>query len=153
MIYTELSNLAAYQGLSKNLDGMIDYLKRHPLEELALGKNVVDGDAAFINRFDYHTVPEDKIFYEAHLEYADVHLVLSGEEYIRVSDTETMTEFERDEATDFVGYRGDAQAVCAMKPGKVLIVFPGEAHAVKVQYKGECLVCKAVGKVRLPLQE
>ena len=150
MIYTEISALRNYRGISTHLDTAIDYLLSHSLEELAQGRNEVDGENVYINRFDYQTVDEAAAFYEAHLHYADIHLLLSGSESIKVAEIDTLQEFERDESTDYVGYHGAAQAVFAMNPAKVLIVFPREAHMVKLHAAGKAnQVQKAVCKVNM----
>ncbi|MEG0910952.1 MAG: YhcH/YjgK/YiaL family protein [Ruthenibacterium sp.] len=149
MIYIELSELAQYHGFSANLDTALRYLESHDFAALTKGRNEVDGDNVYINRFDYTTMPEQDAFYEAHEYYADIHVLLSGEEKILVANAATLTETDRDAATDFIGYEGDAEAVFNMQPQKILIVFPNEAHKVKVQLHEACAVQKAVMKVKI----
>ncbi len=149
MIYARIDDLSRYKGVSRFLDMTIDFIQKTDLRMLKQGRNEVDGDNVYITRFDYETMPEEKTFYEAHTLYIDVHLLLSGEEYIAVSDTGAMKETERDDTADFIGYAGSAQARFEMDSSKVLIVFPGEAHAVKIQRIRPCLVEKAVCKVKV----
>ncbi|MEG1549136.1 MAG: YhcH/YjgK/YiaL family protein [Ruthenibacterium sp.] len=149
MIYIERTEIAQYYGISKNLDIALRYLQAHDFKTLMQGRNEVDGDAVYINRFDYTTMPEKDAFYEAHEQYADIHVLLSGEEKILVANTETLTETGRDAASDFIGYKGDAEAVFNMQPQKILIVFPNEAHMVKVQLHAASAVQKAVMKVKI----
>lgn len=80
MIYTDLNNLERYLGMGKHLDTAIHYIKEHSLNDLKKGRNEVDGDFAFINCFEYETLPEEKTAFEAHEKYADIHMVISGEE-------------------------------------------------------------------------
>lgn len=149
MIATQRTELAQYAGISKNLDTALHYLQTCNFETLTQGRNEVDGENVYVNRFDYTTMPEDEAFYEAHTQYADIHVLLSGEEKILVANTETLTETGRDDATDFIGYQGEAEAVFKMNAQKILIVFPKEAHMVKVQLHAPCAVQKAVMKVKI----
>ena len=100
MIYTNLNNLERYLGMRKHLDTAIHYIKEHSLNDLKKGCNEVDGDFAFINCFEYETLPEEKTFFEAHEKYADIHMVISGEEKMGVSDMSLMTVTAKDEETE-----------------------------------------------------
>ena len=148
MIYTNLEQLERYLGISEALDTAIRYLKKADLTTLVKGRNEVDGDNVFINRFDYNTLPEGDAMWEGHAQYADIHVVLSGEEKIGVTDAARLTATIRDEASDFIGYEGDVETWFTMRPGDILVVYPEDVHMVKVQLKGESHVEKAVFKVR-----
>ena len=148
MIYTNLEQLERSLGISEALDTAIRYLKKADLTTLVKGRNEVDGDNVFINRFDYNTLPEGDAMWEGHAQYADIHVVLSGEEKIGVTDAARLTATIRDEASDFIGYEGDVETWFTMRPGDILVVYPEDVHMVKVQLKGESHVEKAVFKVR-----
>ena len=64
MIYTDLNNLERYLGMRKHLDTAIHYIKEHSLNDLKKGCNEVDGDFAFINCFEYETLPEETELYD-----------------------------------------------------------------------------------------
>ena len=98
MIFCKKKDLSRYLGLGKHLDTAIRYLINHDLSELKMGKNVIDGDAVFINRFEYDTVSSP--ITEGHLRYMDIHLVLDGEETVSTADVSTLTEIERKETED-----------------------------------------------------
>lgn len=147
MIYTDMKNLEHYKGIGKHLDTAIDYLRNHDLSELTPGRNEVDGDFVFINRFAYDTMAEEKAAFEAHERYADIHLAVSGEEYIGVSDMSLMTVTAVDKETDSVGCDGIVENRVVMKPGKVLIVLPEDAHKVKIAIDDSVHMEKAVVKV------
>ena len=149
MIYTDFSDLSRYYGISQNLDTALRFLQQSDLKALQLGRNDVDGEKVYINCFEYETLPWEKTFFEAHEEYADIHFLISGEENIGISAPEVLRETERDPKTDFIGYKGEVETLCKMTPEKVLIVFPGEAHMVKVQRCGPVAVQKAVVKVKI----
>lgn len=148
MIFCKKKDLSRYLGLGKHLDTAIRYLIDHDLSELKMGKNVIDGDAVFINRFEYDTVSSP--ITEGHLRYIDIHLVLDGEETVSTADVSTLTEIERKETEDYIGFSGDFQSNNILKPGDVLIVFPEDAHSPKRMIgKSSCHVQKAVVKVLL----
>lgn len=149
MIYADMKNLARYCGMGKNMDTAIRYLKEHSLEDLAPGRNEVDGDKVFINRFGYETMDEADAEFEAHEYHADIHLVLSGEELIGINDLGNMQITGIDKETDSILCTGEAQNRLFMKPGKVLIVFPEDAHKVKIKTDSRVHVEKAVVKVLL----
>ena len=60
MIYTNYQQMERYLGVSDALDTAIRYLKTADLSQLQFGRNDVDGDNVYINRFDYDTLPLDK---------------------------------------------------------------------------------------------
>lgn len=149
MIYTDLDTATRYQGIHKNLDKVLNSLTMQYLLELPPGKTELAGDNVFINRMDYETIHEQDGFYEAHIQYIDVHILLQGTEQIFVSQTTSLTEVKRVEEEDFIELEGNAELMCRMKPGSVLIAFPEDAHMVKIMDQCAGHVEKAVVKVRL----
>ena len=147
MIYCAKQALERYRGLHPNLDRAIDELAIRNLAQLPMGQTAVDEDRVFFNRFDYITGDCAQALFETHLRYADIHLLLSGEEEIAVAHAQAHMEAERDETRDYIGTRGERECNCVMQPHKALIVFPGEAHR-SGQMRGEpCAVQKVVCKV------
>lgn len=149
MIYCEKEQLSRYLGMDAALDTALRRAAGMDGHTLAMGRNEVDGDSVFINRFDYRTMPEDGLLYESHAVYADIHLLLSGEEDILVAPEHALDEKERDEHADYIGLQGPWEARFHMAPGKALIVFPREAHKVKCQIKEAGAVQKIVFKVKM----
>ena len=149
MIYTNFHQMSRYERLSPNLDTALRFLASADLTKLEMGRNEVDGDNVFINRFDYTTMPEEQAALEGHKYYADIHVVLEGEERIGVTDAAALTAGDYDEAGDFIPYEGPVDAWVTMRPGDILIVYPEDVHMVKVQRNGPCPVKKAVFKVKV----
>ncbi len=146
MILCKKKDLGRYLGLGAHLDTAIRYLMTHDLSKLAFGKTSIDADAVFINRFEYDTVSEP--ITEGHLRYIDIHVVLEGEEAVAVADASTLTEIERNEETDYIGFTGAFQSMNTLRPEDVLIVFPEDAHSPKrISGASSCHVQKAVFKV------
>ena len=132
MIYTKKKNLSRYLGQSKSLDAAIRAILHSDPEQLSMGRNDIDGDNAFVNRFDYDTVPQEQALWEGHIAYGDVHVLLGGHEKIGVSNVEHLTESVRKEQEDFVGFQGPVETWFTMTPEDVLIVYPEDIHMVKV---------------------
>lgn len=146
MIFCKQKDLNRYLGVAHHLDTAIRFLLETDLNTLQMGKNMIDGDAVYVNRFDYDTV-EDPIT-EGHLRYIDVHVVLEGEETVGVADTSELTEIYRNEAADDLHFTGVFQSLNTLRPDDVLIVFPEDAHSPKrISAGGPSHVKKAVFKV------
>lgn len=148
MIYTKRDRLGRYKGISRELDTAIEFLKNADLSALQMGRNDVDGDLVYINRFNYTTMPEAVASWEGHKLYADIHVVLEGEERIGVTDAASLKAGKYDEAGDFIPYEGPVDSWVTMRPGDILVVFPEDVHMVKVQLNGASEVKKAVFKVK-----
>ena len=111
------------------------------------------GGDVYVTRFTYETVPEEESFFEAHRNYLDIHIMLSGSEGVEIAPPADLTEFDRVEANDFYAYRGQGQYKLVLSPGDFLVVFPNDAHRIKMQVSGPETVSKAVFKVRIKESE
>lgn len=149
MIYTDLKHLKRYLGLNPNLDTAITYLEENGIEALAPGRNEVDGDNVYINRFNYTTIAEETAAFEAHEVYADIHMMAEGRELIGVTPVTALKITGTDREADYVECGGPVEIMVPMEPGKVLVVFPEDAHMVKIQAGEPANVQKAVVKVRM----
>lgn len=147
MIYGILSDIGAYKGRSANLDTAIEYIKSCDLRSLIDGRNEIDGDNVYLNCFGYKTMKEDECFFEAHRRYLDVHIVLTGNELIGVSDTASLEKTDENDETDYVGYKGKVKCYYKMNTSKFLIAYPEDAHMVKLMDREQSYVKKAVIKV------
>ena len=149
MIYTKRKNLDRYLGLSSSLDTAIRYLQTADLTKLSKGRNEIDGDQAFVNRFDYQTMPQEQAIWEGHIQYGDIHVLLSGHEKIGVTNVEMLTETVRKPEEDFVGFEGEVCSWFPMTTEDILIVYPEDVHMVKVIDGESTLVEKACFKFKV----
>ena len=150
MIYGKLKDIQKYKGIHQNVDTAIDWImQQSDFGAVQAGRNEVAGDDVYAVGLQYTTVAAEESVYEAHLAYADIHIMASGTEEIHVSDISILTETERNEATDFVGYAGECESLCVMKPGDFLLVFPEDAHRVKVKHGEPEEVRRIVVKVKM----
>ena len=149
MIYTKRKNLYRYLGQSQALDTAIRYLEAADLAALTKGRNEVDGDQVFINRFDYQTMTPEEAIWEDHIQYGDIHVLVSGQEKIGVTNIEALTETVRKVDEDFVGFEGDVKVWFPMTTEDILIVYPEDVHMVKVILGESTLVEKACYKFKV----
>lgn len=149
MIYTKRENLGRYLGMSSSLDSAIRHLLSADLRQLHKGRNEIDGDEAFVNRFDYQTMPREQAIWEGHEKYADIHVLLSGREKIGVANVSSLKMTQRKPEEDFVGYEGEVEVWFPMTTEDILIVFPEDVHMVKVMDGDSTLVEKACYKFKV----
>ena len=149
MIYTKRKYLERYLGISKSLDTAIRHLQSADLSRLHMGRNEIDGDRAFVNRFDYQTIPLEQAVWEGHARYGDIHVLLSGREKIGVANADALKMTVQKPDEDFIGYEGDAEVWFPMTTEHILIVYPEDAHMVKVMNGDSSLVEKACYKFKV----
>lgn len=147
MIYDRLSNVRKYLGINENLDIALNYIAEHLAdmpEEIELkGQDV----RAFFNA--YQTVPESECFFEAHEKFADIQIMRSGSERIAVSNVDALTVTKSVPENDFQALEGPEDLSIIMKPDSFLVVFPGDAHKLKIMVDKPEDVTKTVFKVKM----
>lgn len=147
MIYDRLSNVRKYLGINENLDIALNYIAEHlsdmPEEIELKGQDV----RAFFNA--YQTVPESECFFEAHEKFADIQIMRSGSERIAVSNVDVLTVTKSIPENDFQALEGPEDLSVIMKPDSFLIVFPGDAHKLKIMVDKPEDVTKTVFKVKM----
>lgn len=135
--------------MNSNLDAAIRHLLSADLSQLHEGRNDIDGDRAFVNRFGYQTVPQEQAIWEGHIEYADIHVLLSGYEKIGVANAEALKMVLQKPDEDFIGYEGGVDVWFPMTTEDILIVYPEDVHKVKVINGDSSLVEKACYKFKV----
>ena len=145
MILDKLSAANAYRGIHPRLDGILDRLNEAFLATVGPETMELEGDKLYVTRFTYETLPREETFFEAHKRYLDVHLMVQGEERVELASPGGLTLFEHQ--GDFYAYRGEAEQSLVLRPGSFLVVFPEDAHRIKIQVNGPETVSKVVFKV------
>jgi len=145
MILDKLSAANAYRGIHPRLDGVLDRLNEAFLATVGPKTMELEGDKLYVTRFTYETLPREETFFEAHKRYLDVHLMVQGEERVELASPGGLTMFEHQD--DFYAYRGEAEQSLVLRPGSFLVVFPEDAHRIKIQVNGPATVSKVVFKV------
>jgi len=143
VIIDTLDNIGRYAGLGKHYETAVRFLKEADLSALPLGKTEIDGENVFANLAD-NFLDRDEMAWEAHQRYADIQLILSGEEG-----------FGWAAQADYGLLTGDFQ-VChpqgeivpfTLHAGQFVIYLPGEPHSPGNPVKGPAFCRKMVIKV------
>lgn len=147
MIFDELTAIGRYKGLSPYLDEAITFIERTNLEELPLGKTVIQGDKVFVNVMEATTQESEKLFFETHKRYIDIQIDLEGTEKIAIG-LEALEEVEAyDDSKDFGFYQAQKSITCEMGPGKFMICMAHEPHKPGICYEEPTRIKKCVVKV------
>ena len=148
MIYAKNADALAYRGIHPNLDLALEHITPEFLASLRDNQRVeLKGDLVYCTRFTYETIPQEESFFEAHRRYLDIHIMVEGEERVDVNRPEDLKLTDAQAGNDFYAYQGESWHSTVLKPGEFLVVFPGDAHRIKVQVDGPKTVSKAVFKV------
>ena len=145
MILGKNREAAAYRGLHPRLDRALECLTDEFLASVGTETMKLEGDALYVTRFDYDTVPFEETFFESHKRYLDIHIMVKGSERVDIAHPEGLTLYEN--KGDFYGYRGDAEQSVILRPGDFLVVFPGDAHRLKIAVDQPEAVSKVVFKI------
>ncbi|MBP3673441.1 MAG: YhcH/YjgK/YiaL family protein [Oscillospiraceae bacterium] len=147
MIYDRIANAKNYLGIHDNLDLALNYIAEH-LQDMPDSVELKGSDVRGF-RSQYVTVPEEKAFFEDHNVFVDIHMMTSGQERVAVSNIDVLTAYQASVEDDYTLYHGPEDLSVVMQPGSFLIVFPGDAHKVKVAIGEPEQVSKALFKVRV----
>ena len=148
MIYAKQKDAPAYRCIHPSLDLALERITPEFLASVGSERvDIVDG--VYATRFTYETVPAEESFFEAHKKYLDIHIMVEGREGVEIAPPEALAEFDRVEANDFYAYRGEGDYKLILSPGDFLVVFPGDAHRIKMQLDGPKTVSKVVFKVKI----
>ena len=149
MIYAKHKDAPAYRGIHPNLDLALKRITPEFLASVGPERVEIKGGDVYATRFTYETVPAEESFFEAHRKYLDIHIMMEGSEGVEIAPPEVLSEFDRVEANDFYAYRGEEDYKLILSPGDFLVVFPSDAHRIKMQVDGPRTVSKVVFKVKI----
>lgn len=134
MILAKNREALSYRGIHPRLDRALELLNDEYLASVGTETRYLDGDALYVTRFDYETLPPEVTFFEAHRRYLDIHVMRSGSEGVELAHPDGLELFE--EKGDFYAYHGAAEQKLILMPGDFLVVFPGDAHRIKMMTGG-----------------
>ena len=149
MIADTLKNANPYKLLHKNFTTAFDFLQKTDFNSLPLGKTLIDGDNVIVSINEYTTKPINEAKWEAHRTYADIQILISGEELIGYSPIENMIVTEDyDTEKDLIFLTGQGEFL-NMQAGKFAIFMPHDVHMPCVAKTIPCKVRKMVVKVKM----
>ncbi|NLZ81950.1 MAG: DUF386 domain-containing protein [Clostridiales bacterium] len=149
MIYDSLKNIETYKGLGENYEKAIAFLVNTDLDNLEVGKYEIDGKNVYATVFTYDTIQWEDGKWEAHKNYSDIQLVISGEEVLGFEPTVNLNaKTEYDPVKDIIFFENDVKGIdLVTKAGYFAIFMPQDGHKPKVMNKVPTTVKKLVVKI------
>ncbi len=149
MIYDKMSNLKLYKGMNKNLDTAIDFIVSHDLNELPIGKTVIDQDNVFINVMETSAAPVGERQYEFHKNHMDIQMDLIGIERIDTGDRAKANYISYNEEGDVGNAETADLGSCLIGTENFIICMAGEPHKPNIAVSDDLFLKKAVCKVHI----
>ena len=132
MICANIDSLSIpIEDMSPNWKTALDWLKTQKWKNLPEGKSEIDENRVFVLRQNYKSKPIGECRYETHQKYADIQILLSGEELVDVCAKETLQTTEPYSAEKDIEFLDGSPAqihrVILSYP-LALVLFPYDAH-------------------------
>ena len=149
MIVARNETAPAYLGIHPNLDEALRRITPEFLSSLGSDRvDIIPGEV-WCTKFTYQTISDEESFFEAHEKFLDIHLMLSGSERVEIASPKGLTQFDSQPENDFYAYRGQGTHKLVLAPGDFLVVWPDDAHKIKMMLESPETVTKAVFKVKI----
>ena len=151
MIYDHIDRIAQYrfgQAVAKAFEFLKTLTPDTPDATYELA-----GRDVYVMVQSYDTESDPPPILEAHRKYIDIQYCIAGAEYIAVAPLDESTiKTPYDEEKDVAFYHAQKMmTLCAMAPGRFVLLFPTDAHFAKYAAEAPCRIKKAVVKLRADL--
>lgn len=145
MIHSNIANKNFYKNLDEKinicLSKMSDFDENTPCGRYGINEDI------YVNVSEYEPKSKTSAAAETHSVYADIQLILSGDEYIGYADTRELSpKTDYDGQNDIRFWQGEV-ALLSMQQGDWALFMPEEAHAPGL-FKTSRRVKKAVFKIK-----
>ncbi|HTB84749.1 MAG TPA: YhcH/YjgK/YiaL family protein [Candidatus Sulfotelmatobacter sp.] len=151
MISDKLERLGHYASVSARFPAAIKFLQNNPAA-LSDGRYDILGDDCFALVQGYTTRPVAEAAFESHHIYADIQVILSGEETLLWSPLEAVGAVTQPYVAekDIAFYATPKRSTALhLRAGEFAVFFSTDAHAPGLQTSGPVAVRKVVIKVRV----
>lgn len=136
----------------KGLEVILDYINNNDLLKIEDGRYDIIEDEVYFNVVSVDL--KDEGIYEYHKNYIDLHIDLSGEEYILFSDFDSATMVkEYDSEQDYALVNGDESVRCILKKDKFVLCMLDEPHMPCIKTKNSEKVKKIIFKLKVKHDE
>jgi YhcH/YjgK/YiaL family protein len=124
MIFDNLSNFNRYSSVFSDV---YDYLRNEDINKITVGKHIIN-ENLFVLVNELETKPLDKIIFENHYEYIDIHIVLKGTEKYYYSNKQHLSVTKKYEIDgDYELLEGEGHPLI-VSSNNFVVFFPDEAH-------------------------
>ena len=149
MIFDSLSLWRTYKWPSERFAKGLEFIEALK-PDAAEGRVAIDGDNLFCMVQNYETKPRENQQFEAHLHYADIQVLLAGEESILWAPQHELKAVKPYEPDAEMYALIPSPTELVLKPGLFCVLFPQDAHAPCITHGATpSKVRKAVVKVKL----
>ncbi|MBS7358988.1 MAG: YhcH/YjgK/YiaL family protein [Oscillospiraceae bacterium] len=150
MIYDKIENMPLYFDNLKGFEKVYEVTKEYQKNPFESGRIDIDGDNAWCNVNTYNLEAGKEIKYESHKKYADVQVMIDGEEYIgwAPKDECKITEDFKD-GSDIAFMTAQNGQNILLRKGYFTVFFPGDAHAPCIKSENSDFANKLVFKIKL----
>lgn len=151
MILDQLENWSLYFKRESRIGRAFHFLTREFDPDSPEGRIDIEGDGIFALPQSYQTRPTEQARFEAHRQYIDIQLVLSGAEgmgWAFAGDLKISEEYDRDRDVLFFESPGNFTRL-EVFPRSFALFYPSDAHAPGLALPGWEKVKKVVVKIRM----
>lgn len=152
MIYDNLKNIGKYHFDHENMEKAIAFLTSNDLLSMEQKRHEIVKEEVFINLLDINQKPLSEREYEAHHDFADIHITIEGLDFIRTTERSNLkvtTPYTENGDYLFGTYEGDAYTDSYIPRGYFGLYFPEDAHLVNGTPKEQGNVKKYVVKIKM----
>ncbi|MBT6050115.1 MAG: YhcH/YjgK/YiaL family protein [Candidatus Scalindua sp.] len=150
MIYDELKNIKRYSFLP-HLETIHQFICRDDIMSLPIGDIPILNDELYVKVLKYKPMEAAQGFFETHQNYADVQVVIEGQELMYYANPKQIRATDKFELeVDFQFYTATNNlSEFVVSAGEFTVFFPGEPHKPGCLYRNNNNeVTKLVFKVR-----
>ncbi len=150
MIYDKIENLSIYFKDSEIFGAVEPSLKEFLKSPFDSGKIEIDGDNMWCNVAKYEVKADTPLKYEAHKAYADVQVMVDGEEsfgWANINECVITEDFK--DGNDIAFMDAPNGQFFALRKGYFAVFFPEDAHAPCRKSDNSDFAHKLVFKVKL----
>jgi len=152
MIVDHIDALTKYAQLIPKIHSVLEFMKTHNLIDLNLGKHEILNSDVFVIRETYISKSAPECYFEGHLKYLDIQLVLKGCEKIGYHPkSHSIYEVKQpyQEVKDVETYDIKDYTEIMLSEGMFAIMFPEDLHMPKLMHHTKQTIEKVVFKIKL----
>jgi len=131
MLMDHISNIFLYAGLNPRLVKALDFISRGSYLSLSPGEHEIDGRDIYAIVSDYYTKDINAGQWEAHNAYADIHVMIEGEEKLGFTcrkQQKVMIDYDVEKDILFLEDKNIMPNFIDLQPGWFLLFTPEDAH-------------------------
>ena len=135
MITSTLSQLFWYKAVSPHFAKAIDFALTTDLASLPVGRHEIDGDDVFAIVNEYTTRPVEECDPESHRDYADIQVMIAGDEkfgYAPLEGQKPSVAYDGEKDVALYSIPEDDLSYIRLRPGQFIIFFPTDIHQPEV---------------------